>query len=211
MSQTGCISTDELKERLLTGSARIVEARDELCALDAVAGDGDLGATLSTGFTSVAEMLGDFDGRDAGAMLTQVGVVIGRKAPSTIGALLMTAFLRAGRAVNGVSDLDAAQVAALLAAATSGVSERGEVTLGMRTIVDALDGSAASAAEAAAAGVDAAGALRQAAVGARAGAEATALMEPRVGRAGWLKDRARGAKDGGAVAWAVFMEGMAEG
>jgi len=195
---------------VLSAAERMCLARDDLCALDALAGDGDIGTTLATGFTYVQEVLSKHEGDDVGAMLIQVGIGFGRKAPSTIGALLATAFLRAGRELTGVSSLDAFHIAAILEAAAAGVSERGEVTTGMRTILDAMDAGAVAAADAAAHGLGPSIALRNAADGACAGAEATALMEPMVGRAGWIKDRARGTKDAGAVAWAVFLDALAQ-
>jgi hypothetical protein len=36
-------------------------------------------------------------------------------------------------------------------------------------------------------------------------------MEPRHGRAAWIPERARGTPDAGAVAWAIFVGGLAEG
>jgi dihydroxyacetone kinase len=165
---------------------------------------------MATGFTHVREILEGFEGDDVGAMLTQVGVSFGRKAPSTIGALLSSAFIRVGAELEGVFSLGSSDVAAMLQAATEAVAERGKVTTGMRTILDAMDAGAVAAAKAAARGVDPTVVFREAADGARTGAEATAAMEPRVGRAGWIKDRARGTQDAGAVAWAMFLDALAE-
>lgn len=211
MSGTACVSTEVFRRGLLTASDVICASRDQLCALDARAGDGDLGVTLATGFSHVREVLESSDGVDAGAMLSSVGVVLGRTAPSTIGALLATAFIRAGRELDGVSDIDTLHIAAMLEAATAGVSERGKVTTGMRTIVDAMDAGAVAARAAAVHDLDPASAMREAAAAAWTGAEATAQMEPKVGRAAWIKDRARGTQDAGAVAWATLLDGLAEG
>ena len=205
------ISAEALKQALIVSADRMIASREDLCALDAVAGDGDLGATLATGFTHVREMLEGFEQDDVGAMLKQIGIELGRKAPSTIGALLATAFMRAGRDLDGVSGLDAPQVVVLLTSVAAGVAERGHVTTGMRTILDAMESGAAAAADASDRGANATLALREAAAGARAGAEATADMEPQVGRAGWIKDRARGTADAGAVAWATFLDGLVDG
>ncbi len=211
MSGTTCISAGALKRALRTAADYMCAARDDLCALDALAGDGDLGATLATGFAHVRAMLEGFEGDDTGAMLTQVGVCLGRKAPSTIGALLATAFIRAGRKLDGISGLESPNIVEMLDAATDGVSERGKVTTGMRTILDAMDAGAVAAASASAQGLDPTVVVLEAAAGARIGAEATAQMEPQVGRAGWIKERARGTQDAGAVAWATFMDGLAAG
>jgi phosphoenolpyruvate---glycerone phosphotransferase subunit DhaL len=196
---------------LFSAADHVCDARDELCALDAAAGDGDLGATLATGFTAIRESEGIVGAADVGAALSQAGMELARKTPGTIGALLATAFMRGGKSLDGVVDPTPAQVAEMLAVATAGVAERGGVTIGQRTVVDAMASSAEAAAAAADRGASLVETLDDAAQGAREGAEATKDMEPVVGRAGWIKDRARGMPDAGATAWAVFLEGLAAG
>lgn len=207
MSETTAISAAELKELLVRAGDLVCGARDELCALDAAAGDGDLGATLATGFAHGREALEQAgEDEDAGALLRRLGLELARKAPSTIGALLASAFLCAGKELDGRSELGADEIAALLQAAAAGVSERGGATPGQRTIVDAMVAAADAADAARGGGIGAT--LQAGAAGARAGAEATAAMEPQHGRAGWIADRARGSQDAGAAAWAVFVGGL---
>ena len=190
---------------------RVCAAQDELCALDAAAGDGDLGATLAMGFTHLNRWLETFDGDDVGALLFAYGAELARTAPSTIGTLLATAYMRAGKQVSGLTELQGPDVAALLEAAANGVAERGRADVGQRTILDAMFPSSSAAADAVEQGRDAQDAMRAAAIAARAGADATAQMEPQHGRAGWIKDRARGLEDAGAVAWAIYLGGLADG
>jgi dihydroxyacetone kinase len=199
------------KEGMAVAGRRVCAARDELCALDAAAGDGDLGATLETGFTHLDLWLRDSHEEDIGALLFGYGAQLARTAPSTIGTLLATAYMRAGKQVTGLVELDGAHIALLLEAAANGVAERGRAEAGQRTILDAMFPSSTAAAEAADRGGDALETLRAAATGARAGADATAEMEPQRGRAGWIKDRARGFEDAGAVAWAIYLDGLADG
>jgi dihydroxyacetone kinase-like protein len=211
MSDAPALPAAEFRLALLAAGDRVTAARDDLCALDAAAGDGDLGATLATGFVHVREVLEADDGSDVGAMLVLVGRQLATKAPSTIGALLGTAFLRAGGRLAGVVEVRAADAAALLDAAAAGVAERGGAEAGQRTILDAMLPAAAAAERTAAEGGSATAAFEAAAAGARAGADATAGMEPQHGRAGWIADRARGTKDAGATAWATYLEGLAAG
>jgi len=183
-------------------------ARDELCELDAAAGDGDLGVTIATGFQAGEAYLAGSDEADPGTALVAVGGEFARKAPSTIGALLATAFMRGGKAIQGSDPIDAAAVAALLDAAATGVAERGRASAGERTVLDAMRPAADAALAAAGEGATGLEALRRAAAAGRAGAEATAEMEPRHGRAGWIPDRARGKPDAGAAAWAMFLASL---
>jgi len=211
MTQAQTIAGADFKAALIHAGDCMCAAKDELCALDGAAGDGDLGATLATGFAHVRECLLEADTSDIGAMLSQAGLQLARKAPSTIGTLLATAFMAAGKDLAGVSAVDATQVAVSLRVATDALASRGGATPGERTIVDAMDGAATSATRAAEQGADAQQTLTAAAEGARIAAEATAYMEPRHGRAGWLREGAGGTADAGAVAWAIYLGGLAQG
>jgi dihydroxyacetone kinase-like protein len=212
MSSRPAISSTIFEQALLLAGDRVIAAKEELCALDAAAGDGDLGVTLASGFGHVRDSFAaDPPPPDIGAALGRVGGELGRKAPSTIGALLATAFIRSGASVAGRTELQAADIASILSAAASGVAERGKATANQRTILDAMLAAAAAAVDAAGRGEQAAAVLGAAAAGARAGADATAGMEPALGRAVWIKDRARGIPDAGAVAWAILLEGLADG
>jgi dihydroxyacetone kinase-like protein len=210
MSTKDVIPFETFRKALLQASDRICGARDELCALDAAAGDGDLGATLATGFTAVREFLSGWDEPDSGATLMQIGAHLGRTAPSTIGALLASAFMRGGREVLGLSELRSTDIAAMLSAATDAVTERGQATVGQRTVLDAMKPAAVAAERACRTGAGAAETLRQAAAAATTGAKATAEMDPVHGRAGWIGERARGRPDAGATAWATYVTGLAE-
>lgn len=204
------IDTPTLKRGLAAASARLQADRDRLCELDALAGDGDLGATLAIGCAAVDERLAAADGEcAAGELLRDVGAQLAREAPSTIGILLGTAFIRGGAAVGEPDELDGPALAAFLEAALQGVQERGGAAPGERTVVDAMHPSALAAREGAER--DAVAVLALAAAAADDGASATAEMEPVHGRAAWIGERAGGQEDGGARAWALLLDGLLEG
>ena len=212
MTAAAVIPAPLLKDALVAAGDRVRQARDELCALDASAGDGDLGATLDLGFAEITAYLqGSPEPQDIGSMLRGVGMELARKAPSTIGTLLAGAFLRAGKELAGCNGLAASDAVRFLQATATGVAERGHATVGERTVLDSMSAGVDAAAAKAAAGGDAVAVLRAGADGAQQGAQATASMEPRHGRAGWIKERAQGTRDAGAVAWAVFLGGLADG
>jgi dihydroxyacetone kinase-like protein len=189
----------------------VVAAREELIRLDALAGDGDLGATLATGFKAVRVLIDSTEYSDIGSMLTDVGRELGRRAPSTLGTLLSGAFARMGKAVAGKAAVDGADLSDALRAACDAIEQRGGVTTGQRTILDALEPSARAAREAQAANVSVVAVVARAAEAARTGAAATARMEPQVGRAAWIGSRVVGEPDAGATAWAVMLEAFAVG
>jgi dihydroxyacetone kinase-like protein len=208
MSDSDVVSQHAFRRALEAVCRDMCAARDELCELDAAAGDGDLGVTIATGFQAAEDYLVESQEDDPGAVLAGVGGEFARKAPSTIGALLATAFMRAGSELRGVAAIDGERIAAMLEAAATGVAERGRASAGERTVLDAMRPAADAAAAGASEGVSALEVLHRAAAAAQAGAEATAEMEPRHGRAGWIPERARGKPDAGAAAWALFVTAL---
>ena len=65
-------------------------------------------------------------------------MALNRAAPSTMGTLMATALMQAGKKVMGKESLAAADLPQLLSAATEGVRTRGKANLGDKTLLDAL-------------------------------------------------------------------------
>jgi len=193
-------------------AADVAAAADELNRLDGVAGDGDLGVTMTQAAAALQALLPELEGQDLAAQLRRCGGELARKAPSTSGTLLATGFLRAARAA-GEPDFAAAGATAglarLLAAAQTGIQERGKAAPGDRTMLDALAPAVDALRAAGEAGTAPGPALAGAARAAAAGAEGTRAMRARVGRAGWLADRAAGNVDAGAALVAMILAAAA--
>lgn len=190
---------------LVVATAREVAGHAELLnRLDGLAGDGDLGVTATHAADALEAVAADAAALDAGAALRRLGRAIASGAPSTGGTLIAFAFMAAG-AADDPAATSAERIVAALSAARASVAERGKVATGDRTMLDALSPAVDALAAALAEGLPALVAAARAAEAADAGARATTAMEPTVGRAGWLKDRARGNEDPGArlVALAV--------
>ena len=172
--------------------------------LDSVAGDGDLGITagkIADGMRNgIAGLTGDLK-----ADLMFIGREISKTAPSTFGTLVATGFVRASAAVVPGGDSTENLVRALNAA-YDGVAARGKSQLGERTLLDALHPAIESLKSATSLEVG----LHGAAKAARTGAQATAAMVPKHGRAGWIGERASGNEDAGATVIAVAFESLIE-
>lgn len=205
------LSSERLHVSLLHACDRIIGSSEELCALDAAAGDGDLGATLANGFKAVSDKLRSDGNRRPGEMLFVVGAELAQKAPSTIGTLLAWAHMTASRNLGSADALSPADVATFFRSAGKEVSARGKAMPGERTILDAMLPSAEAAERIASEGHDVAAVLRSAGAAAVTGAESTKEMSPRHGRAGWIGERAKGRPDAGAMAWAIYVTALAEG
>jgi dihydroxyacetone kinase-like protein len=201
-----------LHAALLHVCERMIQQRGQLTRLDAVAGDGDLGESLATGFTALAERLRAERQADVGQLLALAGTVLSREAPSTFGTLLGLGLRDAARVTRESPELSPSGVIQVLDTLADGIARRGQVVAGQRTVLDAVVGArdaAAACAQDPAAGTPAV--LGAAAQGACRGAEATARMLPQVGRAGWIGERALGHADAGAAAFAVLTTALHEG
>ena len=177
--------------------------------LDAVVGDGDFGYSMARGFERVLADWDGFDRADIGTFLKKVAVVITSRIGGTSGPIWGTAFLRAGATAGTATELEPAQVVAMLRASIEGIKARGRSDVGDKTLLDALVPATDSIEESIAAGADAASTLRAAAQVARERAEATRQMQAMRGRASYTGERSIGTLDAGAVAVAVMFEALA--
>jgi len=190
-------------------AGRMEELRDDLTRLDAAVGDGDLGITTSKGAAALQEYLSaNPPGDDLGKFFSRMGMAFNRAASSTMGTLIATALMRAGKEARGLASLDGATLAKMLSAADAGVRERGKAKLGDKTIVDALHPAAEAFNEAVERGQDldaAAAAMLQAA---REGRDAVIPLRSKVGRAAWVGERTENEPDPGTVLLVQVLEAI---
>ena len=188
----------------------VASATAELNRLDGFAGDGDLGITMSEAARALKEVLSANEEAEPATLLAACGAAIARHAPSTSGTLIATGFLRAAKVV-GESGGNVVQVlAGAIAAAQEGVQARGKAAVGDRTIVDGLHAASTSLHDSAAGGLTLVEALQAAADAAGVATDASAAMEPKIGRASWVPDRAKGHPDAGCAMLAIALRAVAE-
>ena len=117
---------------------KIESEKDFLTELDNAIGDGDHGINLSRGFQKVAEKLPEWEGQDIGAILKGVGTQLVSTVGGASGPLYGTAFMKAGNACKGKTEISGEEFAAALDAAIGGIKMRGKSTEGEKTMLDAL-------------------------------------------------------------------------
>lgn len=192
------------------GAIALEIATDELCALDSVAGDGDHGLAMGTAAKAIRHRLANDPPPDLAGLIELLAREFGAVGGS-MGALLSVAFEALGDQAAGTrGPLSAGQIADYLAATYEALSEFGGAKVGDKTIVDAVASAHAAAAAAAGRGASPAETLTTAAAGAHAGAESTAGMIARVGRASRLGERSRGSVDAGARSFALALTAVAD-
>jgi dihydroxyacetone kinase phosphoprotein-dependent L subunit len=179
--------------------------------LDAVVGDGDFGYSLARGFEIVLTDWDTYDRKDIGTFLKKVAVVITSRIGGTSGPIWGTAFLRAGGAVAGKTEITGDDVVAMLRAAAEGITARGKAVLGEKTLLDALIPATDTIADAVGRSLPAREIARAAADTMLDAAEATKALEAKRGRASYTGERSIGSVDAGAMALAVIAEKIAAG
>jgi dihydroxyacetone kinase-like protein len=184
--------------------------KDYLCQLDAAVGDGDQGVTMAIGFRAVRNALPSLEGQDIGTLVTKCGLTFNGTAASTIGALIATACMRAGREAKGRQEIGLAELAAMVAAAEAGIRERGKAQVGDKTVLDMLAPTVESLRRSAAEGLALPDALRRSLEAAKAGVEATIPLKSKIGRAAWLADRTVGHQDPGATSFYLMWKSAVE-
>ncbi|WAS83026.1 MULTISPECIES: dihydroxyacetone kinase subunit DhaL [unclassified Corallococcus] len=181
-------------------------AEARLTELDSKAGDGDLGLSLARGAAAIRALPEGAWATPSGA-LTEMGQALRRSIGGSSGPFYATALLRAARFLAN-KPADAAAWAKAFEMAVEAVSELGGAKPGDRTMVDALHPAATTFVRAVREGRELGDAWAEATHAAEQGAEATASMSPRLGRASYLGERAKGVPDAGAVAVVIWMKAL---
>ena len=191
-----------VKRAALSAADALARAESLLTELDSIAGDGDLGLSMTRGAAAI-RALPETAWATPAIALTQMSSVLSRAIAGSSGPFYATALLRAAR--NLPDDPVADDWAAAFAAAVSSIGELGGANPGDRTMLDALLPAANTLASGLAGGTAPREAWAHAVQAARVGAAATARMHPRLGRAAYLGERVLGTPDAGAEAVVIWL------
>ncbi|MBN3857820.1 dihydroxyacetone kinase subunit DhaK [Paraburkholderia sp. Ac-20340] len=196
-----------MKAALDAVARALVQSEARLTELDALAGDGDLGASMRRAADAASALPADALGT-APQALAALGASLRRAIAGSSGPFYATALLRASRLLADAPEPTPQQWAQAWRGAIDAISELGGAKAGDRTMLDALVPAVEAFDEAIGKGQTAQQAWSAAINAAEHGAQATAHMHPRVGRASYLGKRAIGAPDGGAVAVVCWLTAL---
>ena len=196
---------------IIEGMAKKIEAeKDYLTQLDNEIGDGDHGINLARGFEAVEKKLPSLAGGDIGALLKGVGMQLVSTVGGASGPLYGTAFMKAGMACKGLTELDGPAFIKAMEAAVDGIKMRGKATEGEKTMLDALCPALKVMQDEVAAGKSLKEALQDAAAAAEKGVEYTKNIIATKGRASYLGERSLGHQDPGATSSLYLLQVLAE-
>ena len=196
---------------IVEGMAKKIEAEKEyLTELDNEIGDGDHGINLARGFEAVEKKLPSLAGGDIGALLKGVGMQLVSTVGGASGPLYGTAFMKAGMACKGLTEIDGPAFVKAMEAAVDGIKMRGKATEGEKTMLDALCPALKVLQDDVTAGKSLKEALQDAAQAAEKGVEYTKTIIATKGRASYLGERGLGHQDPGATSSLYLLQVLAE-
>lgn len=181
-----------------------------LTQLDSPIGDADHGVNMDRGFKAVRDKFPSMAEMDISTQLKTVGMTLISTVGGASGPLYGTAFLRAGTTVAGKTDLEGADIVAMLEAFLGGIVARGKANPGEKTMVDALTPAVNAAKQALAEGVTAKELALRATQAAEEGMKATIPLLATKGRASYLGERSIGHQDPGATSSWLILRSLAE-
>lgn len=169
--------------------------------MDAAQGDGDLGVTLHLAANALADAAtASGTVRD---WLLEGGRAVRKAAPSTMGILLASALIAAGKALPPeTGELSRRDWLLVQRTMAEEIMRRGGAQRGDKTVLDAFLPAIEAFEEGLEQNLATEELMARTAEAAKRSAEATADMVPRTGRSSWLGERAGGRIDGGA--WFCF-------
>ncbi len=201
--------TLELLEKMLLVAAEELKANTTyLCELDSVAGDGDHGITVGKMAEAMKQRVEAHASEDLNGLLDDLGMTFMNINGGSAGPLWGTIFSGLADAVEpGVTAVEAEGLRKMFAQAKEDFMDISKAKPGDKTMVDALY-PALEAGMAATADLQAT--MQAVAAVAVKGAEATAAMVAKFGRAKNVGELSLGTKDPGAVSISILFSAMAK-
>ena len=191
-------------------SVVMTEKRDYLIKIDGVVGDGDLGLTMSDGFTASYAAVKDSDQEDLGKLLYAAGKAMSVKVPSTMGTLMAFGLMQAAKQLRGKTEFENADWGTLFDAYEEGVQRLGKAKVGEKTFLDGFDPGAKALNVALKDGDSLHDAAAKAAAAAEDGFKATVGMLAVHGRAATRGEESRKLEDPGAKVAALIFQAFAQ-
>jgi dihydroxyacetone kinase-like protein len=206
------LSEPDLRARILVAGLAVDGARDELCRLDAVAGDGDHGVTMALGARAVRTRLDAAPGATGADLVTQVALGMG-SIGGAIGPIWASGLLKVAAAIRtagaGSGGPTVGELRSLGEAFEGAIVALGHAARGDKTILDAVGPAVDALRDAEGAGIPLAEAVALAVRAADDGARSTAGLVANLGRASRLGERSRGSPDPGASSFALILAAFA--
>jgi dihydroxyacetone kinase-like protein len=202
------LTADDIKLIILEIKKIVDTNKETLTELDSLMGDGDLGITMTKAFSAANEEAGKSEEKIPGKLFTRLGMIIAKTAPSTMGTLIATGFMKGGKAIEQAGEIGPEELAIFFETFVRSIMERGKSAPGNKTIIDTIYPAAMALREEA----NEHHSMEQGIIAAQAaavnGLEASVKMKAQHGRAAYYQDKSIGMQDGGATVGTYIIEGF---
>ena len=199
------ISQADIERAIKTTCATVLRNEHYFADLDGLAGDGDFGTSLATGFRQIEKEWDEIPKTDIGAMLLKISMIVSKHVGGSSGPIWGTGFMKAAMLTRGKTDITLEELAQMLGSAIEGIQARGGAQLGDKTLLDALI-PVHEKLTAQAAGGDKATTLKDCAEAADKAVDATRHLVAHRGRASQVGERSANTPDPGIVAIATILQ-----
>jgi dihydroxyacetone kinase-like protein len=196
------ISQSQIERAIRTTCATVLRNEHYFADLDGLAGDGDFGTSLATGFRQIEKEWDEIPKTDIGAMLLKISMIVSKHVGGSSGPIWGTGFMKAALLTRGKTEITLDDLAAMLGSAIEGIQARGGAQLGDKTLLDAL----IPVHERLKAGGEKGAALKEAADAADTAIDETRSLVAHRGRASQVGERSANTPDPGIVAIATILQ-----
>lgn len=200
------MNSSQYIEYIYQAAEKIAENKEYISELDAATGDGDHWANLNFGFENLTAEGEQIRQMPMDAAFMKIGMIMMSKVGGSSGILYGGAYMAAGKAICGKTEITSAELCTALEAMVRDMMERGGAKPGWKTMIDALYPAVETYKEALEAGLADAETMQKVKKAALDGAEATRSMEAVKGRASYQNEKGAGHLDPGAVTMAFQLE-----
>ncbi len=132
------LSIDQIVNTIDVTCDTVIANEKYFSDLDGLAGDGDFGTSLATGFKVIKKELPEIDKSGVGAMLLKISMVCSKHVGGSSGPIWGTGFMKAGMAAKGLEEVNYQQLTEMVGSALEGIMARGGAKRGDKTLLDAL-------------------------------------------------------------------------
>jgi phosphoenolpyruvate---glycerone phosphotransferase subunit DhaL len=201
------VSFDRILKAVRESAEELRRQKEYFNDLDSQIGDSDHGDSIDFTFKKVLEKLDAFDvaKEDIGALLVSIGRGIILSGGAAMGPLYGTAFVEAGKTVEGKTQITFDEFVCMWEGFVSGIEKRGGVKVGEKTMFDTVVPAVNALREARSADESFSNALRKSIVAAESGMNSTKEMNSKRGRSSRLGERSVGHIDPGSASMCVFL------
>jgi len=132
------LNVAQIEQALDVSCDTVIRNEKYFSDLDGLAGDGDFGTSLATGFKVIKAELPGMDKSAVGAMLLKLSMLCSKHVGGSSGPIWGTGFMKAAFVSKGLEEVTYEQLTQMVGAAVEGIMARGGAVRGDKTLLDAL-------------------------------------------------------------------------